>query len=793
MTGDDSEAVRSLPSEVPPSEVPASEVPQSEGPSRAGLSWSWELDLAMLLDAVSEPASWKRPARSATTAAASGSTTDTAEVELADAKLPDADLADAELAEYLDAVDAGRSKVMPLTTVAGRIAESLPTGPDLAGWLATSPAGDLDDGALAGMAASYRRVASWAQAGELAVIAELASRTAAADKRVGTDEHGRPARMTEDACGQVSLALTMSQSGASWWTDLAISLRWRLAATGDALRAGLIDLGRARAIAEATAMLDDEVARLVEGRVLPTAGYKTMGQLRAALRRAVIAADPKGAERRREEAERQAKVTLYPDVEGTASLTGSSLPGIRATAAMARVSALARALKASGAGGGIDLLRAQVFLGLLLGTLPYIPPAPNSPPDNPPPDDGSPDEGPPDEGSPDEHSPQGDAGRGKAPADYPGDDGKSRNDRERSGQHRKEGERSDHGPNGQGRGGQGSGEQGRGEQKPDGGSDEKIDQGDGRSCDLGRDSRGWPNGDGRGSLGQPPTPWPEIPAFLPPGPAAMDGLPPFGGGLLDLRIPWSTLLGELAEPGYLGRLGPITPSQAMHLADVAADDSKVDWRVILTDANGQAVIVGHVARKRARAGPGPASPAGLPESASEGAGLVKRVTVTIPHDRLSRLVPESGLPTGSEGAGSEGAGSGLSAVLARVLAAAERAADRAASWAAANAEAADGCAHAEATAAYRPPKRLWEFVTARDLTCRFPTCRQPAWPCDLDHTKPHDQGGRTCACNLGGLCRFHHQLKQHRHWSLSQPAPGTFAWTTPTGRTYVAVPDSHVA
>ena len=41
-------------------------------------------------------------------------------------------------------------------------------------------------------------------------------------------------------------------------------------------------------------------------------------------------------------------------------------------------------MKASGAGGGIDLLRAQVFLGLLLGTLPYIPPAADGPPDSPP-------------------------------------------------------------------------------------------------------------------------------------------------------------------------------------------------------------------------------------------------------------------------------------------------------------------------------------------------------------------------------------------------------------------------
>ena len=73
---------------------------------------------------------------------------------------------------------------------------------------------------------------------------------------------------------------------------------------------------------------------------------------------------------------------------------------------MARVSALARALKASGAGGGIDLLRAQVFLGLLCGTLPLIPPAHGAPPDNPPPPDDPPPPGnPPPGGTPPGHGP----------------------------------------------------------------------------------------------------------------------------------------------------------------------------------------------------------------------------------------------------------------------------------------------------------------------------------------------------------------------------------------------------
>ena len=392
---------------------PAAGALTTEPPSGPGLSWSWDLDFETLLTALAEPAPWNRPAsptpkpmprpstpNSATPPSpapgpatppspAPGPATPPLPSELADAAALDP--VEADLAEYLAAVEAGRAQTIPLDEVAGRVAESLPTGPGLAGWLATGSVRGLENGALAGMAASYRRLASWAQAGELAVVAELASRSAAADAKIGVDEQGRPLRLADEACAQVSLALTMSQASASWWSDLGVTLSWRLAATGGALRAGLIDLGRARLIAEATASLDEEKARAVEARVLPRAGEQTTGQLRAALRRAVITADPEGAERRREEAERRAKVTLYPDAEGTASLAGYSLPGIRAAAAMARITALARAMKAAGAGGGIDLLRAQVFLGLLLGTLPYIPPSPDGPPDGPPPDDPPPD------------------------------------------------------------------------------------------------------------------------------------------------------------------------------------------------------------------------------------------------------------------------------------------------------------------------------------------------------------------------------------------------------------------
>ena len=288
-----------------------------------------------------------------------------------------------------DAVEAtlsGAWRVLSPPEMAGLAADGLAPGPGLGYWMGCFRPAEMDDFSLPGAAAACRRLASWAQATELAVVAEVAARTAARDEKVPVGPDRRPARVPDEAAAEVALALRMSQFGATCWTDLAVTLAWRLTGTSAALHDGRIDLSRARLIAEVTSVLDDRGARLAEDKILPDAGSKTLGQLRAALRRAVITVDPQAAERRREGAERKARVGLYGDEEGTATLSGQNLPGVRAAAAMARITALARALKASGAAGGIDLLRAQVFVGLLLGTLPLIPPADDAPPG--PPDDG---------------------------------------------------------------------------------------------------------------------------------------------------------------------------------------------------------------------------------------------------------------------------------------------------------------------------------------------------------------------------------------------------------------------
>ena len=89
------------------------------------------------------------------------------------------------------------------------------------------------------------------------------------------------------------------------------------------------------------------------------------------------------------------------------------------------------------------------------------------------------------------------------------------------------------------------------------------------------------------------------------------------------------------EPGYLTRLGPITPAQASYLALLAARDPATEWRVVLTDHAGRATAITRARPRRSPARParvGPGSPRAGPASPSS---LLRRVTVIISADELS--------------------------------------------------------------------------------------------------------------------------------------------------------------
>ncbi|MGH3210994.1 MAG: HNH endonuclease signature motif containing protein, partial [Trebonia sp.] len=95
----------------------------------------------------------------------------------------------------------------------------------------------------------------------------------------------------------------------------------------------------------------------------------------------------------------------------------------------------------------------------------------------------------------------------------------------------------------------------------------------------------------------------------------------------------------------------------------------------------------------------------------------------------------------------------------------------------------DTCDHGTAENQYVPSRKLKHLVRARNQLCTAPACNAQALYCDLDHTVPYPDGP-TDQCNLSPKCRRHHRTKQAPGWKVTQPAPGTTIWTTPSGRTH---------
>ena len=208
--------------------------------------------------------------------------------------------------------------------------------------------------------AAWQRQGARAAAGLFAAASELAARREAEGNDTGDW------RLLEHAGDEIAAALTLTRYSAARVLGLACSLD-RLPQTRAALAAGLIDERRAAVIADELAGLDDEQAGAVEALVIGKAATQTSGELRPAVRRAVIAADPSAAKRRKEEALKDARVEASSNPSGTASLAGRDLPPADVLAADKHLTALADAMKKTGAQGSMDQLRARAYLHLLAG------------------------------------------------------------------------------------------------------------------------------------------------------------------------------------------------------------------------------------------------------------------------------------------------------------------------------------------------------------------------------------------------------------------------------------------
>jgi hypothetical protein len=245
----------------------------------------------------------------------------------------------------------------------GEVLDTMDAGPVLASLAADAWSrglSQLADDELTGVLTAWRRVASWATAGELAAVTELTGRRR---EQAGDGASPDLLRYLPD---ELATALALTLRSASRLLDVADGLA-RLPRTTDALARGRIDYPKALVIIDELTGLDDELAAAVEDKIIDAAPGQTTGQLRATLRRAVLQADPAAAGQRRKKAGRDARVEVWTESSGTAALAGRDLPPAGVLAADKRVDSLARSLKEAREDGTPGQLRARVYLALLLG------------------------------------------------------------------------------------------------------------------------------------------------------------------------------------------------------------------------------------------------------------------------------------------------------------------------------------------------------------------------------------------------------------------------------------------
>jgi hypothetical protein len=199
------------------------------------------------------------------------------------------------------------------------------------------------------------------------------------------------------------------------------------------------------------------------------------------------------------------------------------------------------------------------------------------------------------------------------------------------------------------------------------------------------------------------------------------------GAMITITVPHTALAGDSGPPGEVAGFGIVDHADTRDLIAAAAANPATRWCVTVLHPHGTAAAHGCAAGPR-RWPPGPITPRGLLEFLD-----------------IKHLDPVIRGP----------------------------------------------CNHARAEHRYRPSRRLQHLIGARNATCTAPGCGRRAARCDLDHTRPHHQGGRTCECNLAPLCRHHHRCKQAEGWRLDQPEPGVLVWRVPSGRTYTTAPTEY--
>jgi hypothetical protein len=242
-------------------------------------------------------------------------------------------------------------------------------------------------------------------------------------------------------------------------------------------------------------------------------------------------------------------------------------------------------------------------------------------------------------------------------------------------------------------------------------------------------------------------------------------------GRVNLTIPLATLLGLAERPGVMSRTGPIDPALARDLAAAAARNPRSTWCVTVTGPDGRPVAHG-CGRPPPRAGPGDRDRR-HPDRRDQGkqgqAGTAARDGPAYIPGNGPAYIP--GDEPGLAGSGTLRLNLGTRDLVFAME------------------SLAGACDHRHQAAGHDPGLTLKHLTGILNACCTFPPCRRPEAHCDYEHSTPYDQGGKTCLCQAGPVCRHNHRDKQAPGWHLEQAGSrGWFRWTTPSGRNYLSGP-----
>lgn len=175
----------------------------------------------------------------------------------------------------------------------------------------------------------------------------------------------------EHASDEMRAALTLSRRAAEYRLSAASDICERLPRVWKLLDRGGIDVAKARAFADGTCHVAEDVARAVVDELAETAPRLTVGQLRQRIRQLCLSADPEAAASRERTAHEDRRLVIEPTVSGTANLHLFGLMMDDARAIGRRVNSHMSSLRREDRSGRRhDQIRADIARDLLLGSDP---------------------------------------------------------------------------------------------------------------------------------------------------------------------------------------------------------------------------------------------------------------------------------------------------------------------------------------------------------------------------------------------------------------------------------------